>query len=123
MIDLADPGQWNLVDRRILTAGSNGRIPNQTFVISHNQIFVGIKVSDEPTWKFGGYLVQYVAALPSSTADLFTALTQINYYRLTAQSYQAIDLTPATPKPYVCIVRLPVYFKSCTLEIYQRNDP
>jgi hypothetical protein len=122
-IDLADPAQWNLVDRRLLTAGTNGRIPDQSFVVSHNQIFVGVKVANEPTWNRGGYLIQYLMALPSSTADLFAAATQVAFYRLTCRNYQVINLVDATPKPYLCLVRLPPYFKACTLELYQRNDP
>jgi hypothetical protein len=122
MIDITNPLEWNLVDRRSLVAPKNGRILPQSFVVTHNQIFVGVKVTDEPTWRFGGYLTQYISALPSSTAGFFTAVTQIQRYRLTCRNYQAIDLVQALPKPYICVVDLPIWFKTCDIEIFQRND-
>lgn len=120
-IDLSNPTQWNLVFRRDLVAGTT-RIPAQTFVTDARQIFVGILVPNEPTWYRGGYLTQYLPALPSSTNDLFTALTQVSNYRLTCRNYQAIELSAAQPSTSVCRIVLPPYFKECKLEVFERND-
>jgi hypothetical protein len=121
MIDLSNPAQWNLVFRRDLVAGNN-RIPSQTFVTNARQVFVGILVPEEPTWYRGGYLTQYLPALPSSTNDLFTALTQISNHRLTCRNYQIIELVWAQPSTSVCTIVLPPYFKQCQLEVFARND-
>jgi hypothetical protein len=123
MIDLSDPTQWNLITRRNLSSIDDKPLPAQSFVAGSNQLFVGIKVEDKPTWKFGGYLTQYIPQLVSSTNDLFPALTQIQRYPLVCRSYQAIALTNATPKTYVCQVQFPPWFRICILEVYQRNDP
>jgi hypothetical protein len=120
MIDLSNPAQWNLVFRRDLVAG-NTRIPTQTFVTNAQQVFVGILVPDN-NWYRGGYLTQYLPALPSSTNDLFTALTQVSNYPLTCRNYQIIELLTVQPSTSVCTIVLPPYFKQCKVEVFDRND-
>jgi hypothetical protein len=121
-IDLSNPLEWNLVYRKALTAGPSGRITPIIFTTTHHQIVIGVKVENEPTWKFGGYLIEQVDALPSSTATLFPSLVRVGSYRLTCQQYQAIDLNPAIPLPFICQVEFPVWFKACTVEAFARND-
>lgn len=121
MIDLTDSSQWNLVFRRNLVAAPL-RIPRQTFVTSARQIFVGIYVPDEPTWYRGGFLTQYLSALPSSTADLFTAVTQVGNYPLTCRNYQILELLVAAPSTSICTIDFPPYFTECTCEVFERND-
>lgn len=121
-IDLSNPLEWNLVYRNALVAGASGRITPAVFTTTHHQIVVGVKVPDEPTWRWGGYLTEQVDALPSSTAQLFGTLVQIGSYRLTCRQYQAIDLNPALPLPFVCQIEFPPYFRSCQVEAYARND-
>jgi hypothetical protein len=121
-IDLSNPLEWNLVYRKDLIAGNSGRVSPIVFVTTHHQIVVGIKVADKPTWRWGGYLTEQVDALPSSTAQLFDSLIQIGSYRLTCQRYQALDLNPALPLPFICTVEFPRYFKQCSVEAFARND-
>jgi hypothetical protein len=120
-IDLSDPTQWNFVFRRNLTAGAT-RIPTQTFTTTAKQVFIGISVPDQPNWYRGGFLTQYLPALPSSTNNLFTALTQVLNVRLTCRNYQIVELVDAKPDTSVCTIVLPAYFESCQLEVYARND-
>ncbi len=121
-IDLSNPLEWNLVYRQSLTAAASGRITPIIFTTTHHQIVIGVKVENEPAWKWGGYLIEQVDALPSSTALLFPSLVRVGSYRLTCQQYQAIDLNPAIPLPFVCQVEFPVWFKTCTVEAFARND-
>jgi hypothetical protein len=121
MIDLSNPLEWNLVYRQDLVAAPSGTIAPITFGTTHHQIIVGVKV-DEPTWKWGGYLTEQIAAKPSSTATLFNDLILVHKYRLTCEQYQAIDLDPAIPLPFFCTVEFPRWFKSCTVEAWARND-
>ncbi len=120
-IDLSDPTQWNLIFRRNLTAEAF-RIPTQSFTTTARQVFIGISVPDEPNWYRGGFLTQYLPALPSSTTDLFSALTQVANYQLTCRNYQIVELVDARPGTSVCTIVVPVYFKSCRMEVYARND-
>ena len=122
MIDISNPLEWNLITRRVLASVGGNRIPAQTFTTEVTSIFVGISVPDEPTWYRGGYLIQYLPALPSSQANLFTALTQVGNYRLTCKNYQAIELAAAVPNTSVCTIILPPYFSNCTIEVFARND-
>lgn len=121
-IDLSDPTQWNFIFRRNLVAASNNRIPAQSFTTAARQVFIGIYVPDEPTWYRGGFLTQYLPALPSSTNDLFTALTQVLNVRLTCRNYQIVELVDAKPDTSVCTIVVPAYFESCQVEVYARND-
>lgn len=121
-IDLSNSLEWNLVYRDALQAGSSGRITPIIFQTTHHEIIVGVKVGDQPTWRWGGYLTEQVAALPSSTARLFNDLVQINSYRLTCKQYQAIDLSPAIPLPFFCTIEFPPWFRACQVEVYARND-
>jgi hypothetical protein len=121
-IDLSNPLEWNLVYRQALAAAPSGRITPIIFQTTHHQIIVGVKVADEPTWKFGGYLSEQVEALPSSTAQLFPDLILIHRYRLTCQQYQAIDLDPAIPLPFFCTIEFPKWFRACQCEVFARND-
>ena len=121
-IDLSNPLEWNLVYRNALAAAPSGTITPIIFQTSHHQIIVGVKVADEPTWKWGGYLIEQIEALPSSTATLFNDLIQVNKYRLTCQQYQAIDLSPAIPLPFFCTIEFPRWFRACQVEVYARND-
>jgi hypothetical protein len=120
-IDISDPTQWNLVFRRDLVAVAL-RIPKQTFTTTARQIFVGIYVPDEPTWYRGGFLTQYLPALPSTNADLFTAVTQVANYPLTCRNYQILELLVAAPATSICTIDFPPYFTSCTCEVFERND-
>lgn len=120
-IDLSDPTQWNFVFRRDLTAGAT-RIPAQTFTTTAKQVFIGIYVPGEPDWYRGGFLTQYLPALPSSTSDLFSALTLVLNVRLTCRSYQIVELVDARPDTSVCTIVVPAYFESCQIEVYARND-
>jgi hypothetical protein len=122
-IDLSNPLEWNLVYRQALAAAPSGKITPIIFATTHHQIIVGIKVADEPTWKWGGYLTEQVEALPSSTAQLFNDLIQVKQYRLTCKQYQAIDLDPAIPLPFYCTIEFPYYFRACQVEVFARNDP
>jgi hypothetical protein len=121
-IDVSNPLEWNLVYRNALVAGASGRITPIVFTTTHHEIIVGVKVADEPTWRWGGYLTEQIDALPSSTAQLFDSLVQIGNYRLTCRQYQAIDLNPAIPLPFVCRIEFPKYFRACQVEAYARND-
>jgi hypothetical protein len=121
MIDLSNPLEWNLVYREALAAV--GDLTPIIFQTSHHEIVVGIKVADEPTWKWGGYLIEQVEALPSSTAQLFPDFIQIHRYRLTCQQYQAIDLDPALPLPFFCTIEFPRWFRAAQVEVFARNDP
>ncbi|WP_309737008.1 hypothetical protein [Chamaesiphon sp. OTE_75_metabat_556] len=121
-IDISNPLEWNLVYRNSLVAGASGTITPVVFTSAHHEIIVGIKVADEPTWRWGGYLTAQVDALPSSTAQLFGSLIQIKSYRLTCRQYQSIDLNPALPLPFVCQIDFPRYFRSCQVEVFARND-
>lgn len=123
MIDLSNSLEWNLVYRQSLTAGASGRITPIIFQTTHHEIIVGVKVEDEPTWKWGGYLIEQIEALPSSTANLFNDLIQVNKYRLTCEQYQAIDLSPAIPLPFFCVIKFPPWFRDCQVEAFARNDP
>jgi hypothetical protein len=120
-IDLADPTQWNFIFRRDLITNAS-RIPVQTFVTTARQVFIGISVPDEPTWYRGGYLTQYLPALPSSTNDLFSALTQVGNWGLTCRNYQIVELVNAQPDTSVCSIVVPAYFRACQIEVYARND-
>jgi hypothetical protein len=122
-IDLSNPLEWNLVLRNAYAAPSpTQRIPPILFTTSHHEIVVGVKVGDEPTWRWGGYLTERVIALPSSTALLFNNFVQIGSYRLTCQGYQAIDLNSALPLPFACQIEVPRYFRACQVEVFARND-
>ena len=123
MIDLSNPLEWNLVYRQSLTAGVSGRITPIIFQTSHHEIIVGVKVEDEPTWKWGGYLIEQVEFSPSSTAVLFNDLIRVNRYRLTCEQYQAISLDLAIPVPFFCTIQFPPWFDECDVEVYARNDP
>lgn len=123
MIDLSNSLEWNLVYRQSLTAGASGRITPIIFQTTHHEIIVGVKVEDEPTWKWGGYLIEQIEALPSSTANLFNDLIQVAKYRLTCQQYQTIDLSPAIPLPFFCTIEFPPWFRDCQVEAFARNDP
>jgi hypothetical protein len=122
MINITNPLEWNLVTRRTLTASPSKRISPASVVVSANQVVVGILVNGQPTWRFGGFLTQYISALPSSTADFFTAATQVQRFRLTCRNYQAIELAEALPKPYICTIDFPPWFQDCELEIFERNS-
>ena len=121
-IDLTNPSEWNLVFRRDLVAETNGYIQKQSFVTSARSVFVGIYVPDEPTWYRGGFLTQYIAALPSSQSDLFTALTQVANFRLTCRNYQIVELLAVAPLPSVCTIDFPYYFNQCRVEVFARDD-
>jgi hypothetical protein len=121
-IDISNPLEWNLVYRKALAASSGGRIAPIFFTTTHHELVIGVKVADKPSWRWGGYLIEQVDALPSSTAQLFNTLVQIGTYRLTCQQYQAIDLNPALPLPFVCKVEFPRYFRACQVEAFARND-
>jgi hypothetical protein len=121
-IDLSDPLEWNLVYRQALTAAPSGTITPIVFVTTHHQIVVGVKVADEPTWKWGGYLTEQIEAKVSSTANLFNDLIRVGKYRLTCEQYQAIDLNPAIPLPFICTIEFPKWFRECQVEVYARND-
>jgi hypothetical protein len=124
MIDLHNPLEWNLIYREALASVNPlGGITPIIFPTSHHELVVGIKVADKPTWKWGGYLVEQVGVLPSSTAQLFPSLVQIHRYRLTCQQYQAIDLDPALPLPFFCTIEFPRYFRAAQVEVFARNDP
>jgi hypothetical protein len=123
-IDLSNSLEWNLILRDAYSAPAPGvRIPPILFTTTHHEIVVGVKVGDQPTWVWGGYLTERVAALPSSTALLFDTFVQVGNYRLTCQSYQAIDLSPALPLPFACQIQLPRYFRAAQIEVFARNDP
>jgi hypothetical protein len=121
-IDLSNPLEWNLVYSGSLSSVNDLRLAPVNFITTHHEIIIGIRVSGKPTWRWGGYLTEQIAALPSSTADLFTALVQIHQYRLTCQQYQAIDLDPAIPLPFICRIDFPPYFRACDVQVYARND-
>jgi hypothetical protein len=121
-IDIHNPLEWNLVYRKDLVAVPGGRVSPIAFVTTHHEIVVGVKVEGKPTWRWGGYLIEQIDALPSSTAQLFDSLVQIGTYRLTCQRYQALDLNPALPLPFICTIEFPRYFKSCRVEAFARND-
>jgi hypothetical protein len=121
-IDISNSLEWNLVYRKDLIAGGSGRISPIAFVTTHREIVVGVKVEGKPNWRWGGYLIEQIDALPSSTAQLFGSLVQAGTYRLTCQRYQAIYLNPALPLPFICTIEFPRYFKSCKVEAFARND-
>jgi hypothetical protein len=77
-IDLSNPLEWNLVYSGSLSSVNDLRLAPVNFITTHHEIIIGIRVSGKPTWRWGGYLTEQIAALPSSTADLFTALVQIH---------------------------------------------
>ncbi len=119
--DLSNPIDWNLVLKSNLSQPS-ALVPIQpvSFVVASNQLTIGIYVpSAKKTWFSAGRLKQYVAQLPSSTATNYTALTKVGEFLLGLKSYQGITLVDALPKPYVCIIEFPPYFKNCQLEVWQ----
>jgi hypothetical protein len=123
-IDLSNPLEWNAVYKKnLVSANSKTSLNSISFTTSHHQLVIGIQVPNKPTWRWGGYLTEQVAALPSSTAQLFTALIAVKSYRLTCLQYQAIDLDPAIPLPFVCTISFPRHFRECNVEVYARNDP
>jgi hypothetical protein len=122
MIDLSNPLEWNLVIREAVSSVNNLPIPPLPFIVNSYEIVVGVKVADEPTWKWGGYLNQRVIALPSSTAQLFSNLVQTNAWRLTCQNYQAIALDRDKPLPYSLQITFPPYFRAAQVEVFARND-
>lgn len=122
MIDLSNSLEWNLVTRVTLTAFEFNPIAPRNVPVSSRQIVIGVKVDDEPTWKWAGWVSQYVFARPSTTADLYPPLTRVLRQRIFLQSYQAIELVPALPENYSCLIEFPPYFRRCHLEVWQRND-
>lgn len=122
MIDLTNPLEWNLITRQNLVANPPTRLRDLTFVTRDREIIIGISVPDEPTWRWGGYLTEQIPALPSSTAELFTALVAVASYRLSCRQYQGINLNPSLPLPRICTINFPPYFEAATVEVYERND-
>ncbi len=124
MIDIHNPLEWSLIYKQsLVSVNSLSGIAPIVFPTTHHELVIGIKVADKPTWKWGGYLIEQVGIVPSSTAQLFPALVQINRYRLTCQQYQAIDLDPVLPLPFLCTIEFPQYFRACEVEVFARNDP
>jgi hypothetical protein len=121
-IDLSNPLEWNLVYGGSPVANPDLSLRSVNFVTTGYQLIVGVRVTDKPTWRFGGYLTQQIAALPSSSAELFTALVRIKQYPLTCQQYQAIELDQAIPLPSICRIEFPKYFRQCDVQVYARND-
>jgi hypothetical protein len=121
-IDLSNPLEWNLVYREALQSDRDLPIPKFTFPVNSFEIVVGIKVSDRPNWRWGGYLVQYVKGKPSSTAQLFNDLVQVKAFRLNCLNYQALLLDNDKPLPFYCTITLPKYFRAAQVECYARND-
>ena len=120
--DLSDPLEWNLVIRQDVLSINNQPIPPLPFIVESYEIVIGVKVPDKPTWKWGGYLNQRLIALPSSTAQLFGNLVQVDSWRLTCQIYQGIALDRDRPLPYSLQVTFPKYFRAATVECFARND-
>jgi hypothetical protein len=124
-IDLSDPLEWNIVYRDAVQADGDKPIPPISIPVNSFEIVVGIFVGGKPYWRWGGYLVQYVAQLPSSTAQLFplvSPLVQVQSFRLTCTAYQGLRLDNDKPLPYICRITLPKYFRAAQIELYARND-
>jgi hypothetical protein len=120
-IDLSNTLEWNTVAKVALGDGVNS-VPDYYFETAHHELVLGIKVGGQPNWHWGGYLIQFLEVLPTTTAVLFPRRCQVGKWRLTCDNYQAIRLDNSNPLPYTCKVSFPSYFKTCQLEVYVRND-
>ena len=119
--DLTDPSQWNLVVRADLSRGTGASIPDRSFTCTSQNLVIGVFIADvRPTWNYAGRLIQYVSALPSSTAVNYSALTRVGKFPLALKSYQGLVLADANPRPFVCTVQFPKWFEACQLEVWQR---